>query len=185
MREKERIDWDNPEERSEYQRKRYRKNHPIKFISCKNCGEKVRKNNNRLYCFKCNSRPKRSKRFNDSPKGIFGTIKRRSKKRNTEFGIEKQEFINWYKKNHSKCHYCGILKEELPLISKFFPLNMTQRLTIDRIDNNKGYEKGNIVCACTICNLTKLNIFDYKEFKELAKQFIKPKINELRNEHSK
>lgn len=59
-------------------------------------------------------------------------------KRGIKFDLPLQSLINLYKAK--RCYYTG-----LPFIHK--PDHMYM-LTIDRIDNEKGYEKGNVV-ACT------------------------------------
>jgi len=49
------------------------------------------------------------------------------------------------------------------------------RLTIDRIDNKKGYIKGNICLACARCNLIKSNILSFNETREICQRYVKPK----------
>ncbi len=40
---------------------------------------------------------------------------------------------------------------------------------LDRLDNNRGYEKGNVVVACSLCNLTRHSRFTYEEFLIIGK----------------
>ena len=42
------------------------------------------------------------------------------------------------------------------------------QLSCDRLDNNRGYEKGNIVLCCTIANKMK-NILSLEEFYKICK----------------
>jgi hypothetical protein len=61
----------------------------------------------------------------------------------------------------SNCHYCGVApsncatgarRRKTETGSKFYYSG------IDRIDSSKGYEAGNVVPACRICNLAKTNL---------------------------
>ena len=51
------------------------------------------------------------------------------------------------------CFYCGD----------------TENIGLDRIDNNKGHCKSNVVASCSICNMTRGNRFTVEEFIELGK----------------
>ena len=63
----------------------------------------------------------------------------------------------------SRCHYCG--QEPSQIISGgdtcygYYTYN-----GIDRVDSTRGYEMGNVVSCCIICNIAKHN-WEYKEFK--------------------
>ena len=82
----------------------------------------------------------------------------------------KKEFIEWYDYQPKVCAYCGIKEEDLYLISDtLFDRHKYRRLTIDAIDNNKGYSIDNMVLCCSRCNLTKNNFFTYNEMKTIGK----------------
>lgn len=63
---------------------------------------------------------------------------------------------------HKDCFYCGRKPD-----SKRYSSNREKFIFvhgIDRIDNEKGYEKDNIVTCCKICNYSKrdMNVEDFK-----------------------
>ena len=111
----------------------------------------------------------RLKKYHKTPKGIYKLLKRRSK--NNPQIISQKDFIEWYEKQEKYCYYCEIPER---LVGYIKNKNGRQRLSIDRIDNDKGYIKGNLCLACFSCNCVKNTIFDAETMKKLAIQFIKP-----------
>lgn len=77
-----------------------------------------------------------------------------AKKRKRTFLLTKDECNEFYNTN---CFYCG---------EKYEGLRM------DRIDSNKGYEKGNVRPCCWSCNFMKNNL-DEEEFYSKIKKIIK------------
>lgn len=75
-----------------------------------------------------------------------------------------------YDRDGTKCHYCGI--EEKDFISIWGEFYGGRRrgptLEVDRIDNRRGYDMGNCVLACAVCNNAKSDKFTYEEFKRLG-----------------
>ena len=80
------------------------------------------------------------------------------------------------------CYYCGKTLAEYLIfveqISKYSELakfrgvpfvTKVKRLTIDRKNNQIGYESGNIVKACHICNYIKGSVFTVEDMKEVVK----------------
>ena len=68
---------------------------------------------------------------------VFKKYKRRSPSRQLEFALELSDF----RKNIEKpCHYCN---------------EHYTGLGLDRVDNNIGYTKSNIVPCCPTCNMMK------------------------------
>ena len=61
-----------------------------------------------------------------------------------------------------KCYYCGNLNNN----------NEKECVGLDRIDNNKGYDKENIVPSCYICNIMKLKS-DITEFIDKINKILK------------
>lgn len=109
-----------------------------------------------------------------TPTGIYSQLKARMKHYHTKpVVITRKEFISWYKSQELKCAYCDVLEEDLSLLNDSHN-NVRTRLTIDCMDNDLGYVKGNLVLACNRCNNTKNNFFDYKTFREIAQKYIKP-----------
>jgi 5-methylcytosine-specific restriction endonuclease McrA len=106
-----------------------------------------------------------AKQYHNCPTGIYIIIKNNAKKRNIKINISKEDFINWYNSQKQECYYC---KRTLSEIKKDKHYSKTQRLTIDRINNNKDYNLNNIVLACWICNSVKSKIFNKKEMLKLG-----------------
>lgn len=72
-----------------------------------------------------------------------------AKNRNLEFFLTKEEFKVITKEN---CYYCGISPNN---IRKTKHKENYVYNGIDRIDNSKGYVKGNVVPCCSKCNKAK------------------------------
>lgn len=85
-----------------------------------------------------------AKKYNSTVNGKFYFYKRNAKKRGIEFELTKDEFSNMIEQN---CTYCGD----------------SERIGIDRKDNNKGYTLENSVPCCTSCNYMKKDL-SVKEF---------------------
>jgi len=99
-----------------------------------------------------------------SPAGIYSIIKSglNSKKNPRKYlvKISKEDFVIWYNSQEKICLYCERTHDQ----SLTDRLNQkTRRLTIDRIDNSRGYEKGNLALACLRCNAIKNNYFTKDE----------------------
>ena len=80
----------------------------------------------------------REKAYYRTPKGKFRTIKKEAKLRNINFSLPFKLYESqlWGK----PCHYCGC---EIEITG------------LDRKDNDKGYEVGNVVPCCHNCNSKK------------------------------
>jgi len=79
----------------------------------------------------------KKKEYHESPKGRFDSYKQNAKKRDIEFCLTFEQFVNYW---NSKCSYCG---EEINGIG------------LDRINNNLGYIDGNVTPCCYSCNWMK------------------------------
>jgi len=91
--------------------------------------------------------------------------------------ISKEDFVKWYNEQERECIYCGIKEKELR--DDFLIKNKrSTRLQIDRIDNNKSYENGNLALACKWCNETKSDIFTFEEMKIIG-EIIRKKREEI------
>ena len=101
-----------------------------------------------------------------TPLGIYQTIFYRRKRNKVR--ISKEDFIKWYEKQKRICVYCRLQEEDLQEDTLQFGRNVS-RLTIDRKDNERGYEKGNLALACYLCNFIKGNIFTFEEMKKVGK----------------
>lgn len=155
----------------------------IKTKHCKKCDrtlpidqfhkDKKSKGGHAFYCKECCA--EYGKRYRKTSKGVFcsskGTCVNRDRK---PFNISKSDYIEWYDSQPRVCEYCGLPEEEIKHIKDKF-LKPTKRLTIDCMDNDKGYVKGNLILACRRCNSLKLDFFSYDEMKYIGEHFVRPK----------
>jgi hypothetical protein len=105
------------------------------------------------------------RKHNLSPKRIFEIVKYNAEKRKIPININEYEFTTWWNNSSNNCYYC---KRELQAADEFFG-KRTGRLSVDRIENQKGYELDNIVKACWLCNRIKADIFTKDEMLEIGK----------------
>jgi len=66
-----------------------------------------------------------------------GYVKYNASKRGLPYTLTREQFMEFWQR---PCKYCGI---EIGTIG------------LDRVDNDKGYELGNVVACCSRCNLMK------------------------------
>jgi len=91
-----------------------------------------------------------SRKFYQTPRGIYTIIKQNSRVKKRPILISREEFLVWYESQPKVCHYCGIPQNGI-------------RLEIDRLNNDLPYQKGNIALACKECNGVKGNIMTEEE----------------------
>ena len=144
-----------------------KKSGPLSVVYCEACLMKTRKKARMAAA----RRPKKKIPFTIQRR--YSTLKSKAKARGVYFNIEYTWFENWYKSIEKKCSYCGI--DEASLLEK---KNHKSCLTIDRRQNNCGYEPSNVCLACFRCNNMKSNFFTADEWKEIADRYIKPRIIE-------
>ena len=109
--------------------------------------------------------------FSVAENRIWGNICRmNSRKRRKRVFMSKQEFLFWYHSQEKVCFYCEIPEEKLYLINQTV-------FSLDRLDNKKGYEIGNIVLSCLRCNTVRFSWLTPEEMKEIGQKYIKPKWN--------
>jgi hypothetical protein len=123
---------------------------------CKSCGC--------LTKIAYNKEPNRNKAI---IRRIFSeSIKRRSKKLNLPYDISIEYFEELINK---PCYYCGLSNSKKSRDHNYKNTFVSDTILnlngIDRIDNNIGYIKSNVVTCCKKCNYAK-NIMSQKEFKE-------------------
>jgi hypothetical protein len=80
-------------------------------------------------------------------KRIYFDSLKSSKKKNLPFDITPEYVLNLYKKQRGLCFWFGI-----NLIPSLIPKD-PQMPTLDRLDREKGYTKGNLVLACFAANI--------------------------------
>lgn len=161
--------------------------------NCLICNSKIinsnNKSNNQKYCSNCSTlHLKEYRKLNNAkwylknkrkrklymilPHMIYFFIKRNARNRKIKFNIKKQEFITWYNKQNQKCQYCNRSLEEIQSDKREIFKN---RLSIDRIDSDKGYYLKNILLCCMRCNIIKSNYFTKQEMKRIGKIIYKLK----------
>jgi len=132
------------------------------------------------------------KKYYQSAKGILQLIKRSAKRRGIDFSLTPEAFKYWWETTDDICDYCkSTLKETIEIkefltnykgkswlvkrFKRFYGKRQKElkRLTIDRVDNSKGYSIDNICKCCLICNRIKSNFFTGKEFHLIAPTLIK------------
>lgn len=99
---------------------------------------------------------------------VFSNYKSRSKIKNWDFTLTKEQFTNLVLKN---CHYCGAKPNSFRQDRVKSKRNMDCSFLLnglDRIDSSKGYIDGNIVTCCEDCNKAKRNL-SYEQFLKLIK----------------
>jgi 5-methylcytosine-specific restriction endonuclease McrA len=108
-----------------------------------------------------------------NPYSLMSILKRNAKKRNIEFALTRASFTEWWNGQEQKCVYCDIPIERLAVVDK--SKKLAKRLSIDRVDNDKGYVDGNLVLCCMRCNFIKSNLLTFAEMKEIGQKYLKPK----------
>jgi hypothetical protein len=100
---------------------------------------------------------------------LYLKYKHQATRRGIFFNLTKEEFTNLV---FSNCYYCN----ELPSNSfnNYRRKNHAKHLIIlyngiDRLDSTKGYEKGNVVSCCKICNYAKRSLSE-EQFKSWIKR---------------
>lgn len=123
-------------------------------------GKKYFKDNKEKY-----NKYRREYRYNN-PIGIYSVIKDGVKKngssRRTLLKISKEDFVKWYNEQEKVCFYCGRTLEEIKKEDDRVNRGIN-RFSIDRTDNKKGYEIGNMVLSCMRCNAIKSDYFTKEE----------------------
>ena len=94
---------------------------------------------------------------------MLSAAKSRAKKYGFDFNIEKKDIENLLEKYNWTCQATGH-----KLTSKF---NDPYKVSLDRINSNKGYVKGNIRIVATAFNYMK-NEYTDRQFYKIAKSFV-------------
>lgn len=140
-----------------------------------------------FYCKECVA--KMGKKYRHTADGIYSNAKNRQTyyKKNDHPGakpflIERDWFRQWHDKQDKTCIYCAIPEEHCKLVTDEFGVHGEQ-LTLDCVNNDKGYTTDNIVLACHRCNNTKSVLFSFQEMYEIGQQYIRPKWEKIVREH--
>jgi len=93
----------------------------------------------------------------------YSSLKSRARDRGIEFGIPKEEFIEWFDEHPKYCSYCNM---ELTIGTNG---NHKVWLTVDRKNNDNCYTMDNITISCMRCNLMKSNDISYELMVKVGK----------------
>jgi 5-methylcytosine-specific restriction endonuclease McrA len=88
------------------------------------------------------------------------------------------KIVKWFESEGNKCGYCGISQDQLHEVVKKRNGNLTLNakkkrskgtLEIERLNPSleQGYQYGNIILACPLCNNAKSNLIDEASWREL------------------
>jgi len=141
-------------------------------------------NDGKMYvCKQCNREINHE--WRKTPSGIYTNIKSRQthyKKhehwRYKPVNMTRTEFIDWWTSQEPKCFYCGIHSNELSLVEDTQNTKAT-RMTVDCIENSKGYSLDNIVLACGRCNFIKNDFFTHDDMVIIGRDYVAPKWRKM------
>jgi len=135
------------------------------------------------WCKQCNREATRE--YSKTASGIYSQLKGRIKFfGNKPLTITRDEFIEWYASQPKLCVYCDLTEENLQKVINSFN-DFTYRLSIDCMDNDLGYVKGNLVLSCNRCNTMKSNFLTFDEMCEIGQKYFKPKWEKHLKEYKK
>lgn len=113
---------------------------------------------------------------------VGDAIKWSARKRGLEAPHTNKQYRDWFNSQDKVCTYCGsdyqTINKYLDKIKIKFRSDL-RRLAIDRKNSSRGYSFDNMVLACYLCNTSKQAIFSHKDFLEIGKNFIRPKIKKI------
>jgi len=121
-------------------------------------------------------------------KGAVAALRHRARKRGISCVLTTAELGEWWMNVPDSCAYCGVRLEdyrrlrdvivsydgenwEIRRFKRFFRSSRQERIdcmTIDRVDSSRGYELGNIVKSCWICNSLKSDFLTECEMQVLG-----------------
>lgn len=107
-------------------------------------------------------------------KALYNELIKNSKRRNIEFSLSFNEFLE-YTKEYS-CHYCYNEIKWNPFTKDNEGNILSRAYNLDRKDSSKGYIKENCVVCCWRCNQTKNNVYSYEEWFGMTSYFRNKKI---------
>jgi hypothetical protein len=99
------------------------------------------------------SRLKAYEKFRYSPKARFKYMTRDAAKRGLSCTLPLEQYVSLIANN---CYYCEC------------PMPRSMGTGLDRIDNSKGYDMGNVLTCCGDCNLLRMHKLTVKETKLLS-----------------
>lgn len=123
---------------------------------------------------------KRGREFCYTAMGIYKRMKQHCREKKHIIDIcSREEFIQWFNIQEKKCIYCDIPQQLLNTVD-WGRKDCRHTMSIDRMDNNKGYSIDNICISCDVCNIAKNRTMSLKEMKLVGKS-----INKIWNDRLK
>ena len=120
----------------------------------------------------------RSKECDDcrTAKGLYRTTQsnlkngfNRKNKGSPSLNITLQDFCRWRRKTPQVCHYCGIPESNLRAVGMKSQIQRdVKTMGVDRVDSSRGYEAGNLVPCCFVCNQVKGDRFTAAEMRHIG-----------------
>jgi|SRR5271166_3786330 len=105
------------------------------------------------------------------PEQLFRVYQRSAAQKNLDWRLPFDEFLKLTQMN---CHYCGVVPTNIFIHrQEVFRYN-----GIDRIKNDVGYTRENLVSCCWICNRAKLNM-SYEQFLEYLSRVVSYRYQSL------
>jgi 5-methylcytosine-specific restriction endonuclease McrA len=84
-------------------------------------------------------------------------------------GFSLAQFAQWFSAQERRCAYCHIPEEYIEHLELRTQMGMPlQRLGVDRLEGELGYETENIVLCCFACNKSRSNTFTATEMENIA-----------------
>lgn len=118
---------------------------------------KRRKSGHSGTCKPCNTKGAYDWQEKNKERYGYRIAKHNSKKRGHAFNLEFEDYLNIVK---DPCHYCG---------SMLWNKSGHYGAQVDRIDNSKGYEIGNLLPCCWECNHGRSDAYTVEEWKVMIK----------------
>jgi hypothetical protein len=141
--------------------KEHNHNHTLMWVCQCECGRVVNRastklRNKEIRSCGCKERERevRTAPGESGCKSLLASYKGAAKRRNLEFDVSYYEFKQLTKQS---CYYCDAIPSSIQYGSMGIRKEYGAYLYngIDRIDNNQGYIKGNMVTCCIHCNRAK------------------------------
>lgn len=92
-------------------------------------------------------------------------ISEKARRKGIPCNWSRDDFTGWYNGQEKVCYYCRCV---LTLESPKLPTHET----FDRMDNSKGYERGNIALCCLRCNNVKGAWIPPELMKKIASKYL-------------
>jgi len=152
------------------------KKHPKEFVVQRLDNSWVWKYRYLYECKKCKRSRIYNKRYDDRETIewalgiIIKQLEQWAKKRNIDFHITASDLLNMWNKQCGKCYYTWYdMAFSCIYFKEWKESDKTKyQVSCDRLDNDRWYERSNVVLCCTIANKMK-NIMSEKEFYQICR----------------